>query len=102
MRDFLALADALATQQASRPSSNILFDWSDLVSWNFRTPANPEIERWLRGADLIERLAIVHDRRWNRQAAWLAALFRTRDCRVRSYRLDDRDRAMTWLISGVS
>jgi len=102
MTDFLALADALATQQASRPRSNILFDWSDLVSWNFRTPANPEIQSWLRDADLIDRLAIVHHRRWNRQAAWFAALFRTRDCHVRSYRLDDRDRAMAWLTSGVS
>jgi len=102
MRDFLALADVLATQQASQPSSNVLFDWSDVVSWNFRTPANPEIQSWLRAADLIDRLAIMHHRHWNRQAAWFAALFRTRDCHVRSYRLDDRDRAMTWLVSGVS
>src|SRR6266568_6851876 len=64
MKDLLALADALARQQASRPSSSILFDWSNLVSWNFKTPAKPEIQGWLRGADLIDRLAIVHHRRW--------------------------------------
>lgn len=102
MSGFLALAEVLAAQQTSRPNSSILFDWSDLVSWNFRMPANPEVQGWLRSADLIDRAAIVHHRRWNRQAAWFAALLRTRNCHVRSYRLDDRDRAMTWLISGVS
>jgi len=101
MRGFLALADLLASQQKNRSSSSLLFDWSELVSWDFRTPANPEIQGWLRAADLTNRVAIVHDRRWNRQAAWFAALFRSRNCHVRSYRLDDRDRAMTWLISSV-
>lgn len=102
MGGFLALADVLAIQQASRPNSSILFDWSDLVSWNFKMPASPEIQGWLRSADLIDRVAIVHHRRWNRQAAWFAAVLRTRNCQVRSYRSDDRDRGLTWLLSGDS
>src|SRR5207244_4527905 len=69
MKDLLALADALAREQASRPSSSILFDWSNLGSWNFKTPAKPEIQGWLRGADLIVRLGIVHHLRGNRQCA---------------------------------
>ena len=102
MRGFLELADILSIEQASRQNSSMLFDWSELVSWNFRRPADPEIQGWLNGADRINRMAIVHQRRWNRQAAWFAALFRTRSCHVRSYRPDDRDRAMHWLVGGDS
>lgn len=94
---FLGLAHLLATQHASERSSRLLLDWSELVSWHFTRPAIADLQHWLAYAEGIDRVAIVHQRRWNRQAAWLAAVLRTKDCKVRSFRFDGRDRAMSWL-----
>jgi hypothetical protein len=97
MKQFLALAHLLALEHASRPFANLLFDWSDLLFWDFQPLARHEIQPWLEDTHFVERIAIVHHRRWNRQAAWLSALLRTRDCVVRSYGHKDYRRAMTWL-----
>jgi len=97
MTGFLALADLVTVRQACRKSSRILFDWSELISWNFTRPPTADIKRWLACAEGTDRVAIVHQRRWNRQAAWFAALLRTKNCQVRSFSVDDRDRAVIWL-----
>jgi hypothetical protein len=100
MTDFLGLGDLLAKRHAVRPFSNVLFDWSEVESWNFRLPAAAELEIWLQDADFIDCVAIVHHRGWNRQAAWFAAVLRKRGCHVRSYRLLDHGRAAMWLREG--
>lgn|GEM_PF-3681239 len=102
MADFLATSGLLSVKPASQPSSHILFDWSDIISWSFAPPFEQEVRGWLMVAESIERLAIVHHRAWKRQAAWFAALLRTRECRVRSYHPDDYNRALTWLMDGIS
>jgi hypothetical protein len=97
MESFFGLAKLLASQQASRQRSGFLFDWSDLASWNFTIPSPHEIRVWLECAESIDRAAIVHCRRWNRQAAWFAAVLRMKNCDVRSFYLGGRDRATAWL-----
>ena len=93
MAGFLAVAGLLEAGRASR----ILFDWSDLVSWDFRPPGRKELHHWLDDSRFIDCIAIVHHRYWNRQAAWFSALLRTQDCRVRSYCMEDYARALKWL-----
>lgn len=95
-RDFLAMGGLLATRQPSKLFL-ILFDWSEVTSWTFCPPAQLELQGWLDDAAFIDRLAIVHYRAWNRQAAWFAALLRARNCRVRSYHPHEHSRALTWL-----
>ncbi len=101
MKQFLALAHLLANEHASMPFANLLFDWSDLVSWDFQRLSRHEIQPWLEDTHFIHRVAIVHRRGWNRQAAWLSALLRNRDCVVRSYGQNDYRQAMTWLCQGL-
>lgn len=101
MKQFLALAHLLAFEHETRPFANLLFNWSDLESWDFQPPGRHEIQPWLEDTHFIHRAAIVHRRGWNRQAAWLSALLRTRDCVVRSYGHKDYRQAMTWLCEGV-
>jgi hypothetical protein len=95
--DFLRLANLLAAQQASRKCSRLLFDWSELTSWNFTMASLSKNMDWLTCAGGIDRVAIVHHRRWNRQAAWVAAVLRTKNRLVRSFRFDERERAVAWL-----
>lgn len=94
---FLGLAHLLAARQASRRASRILLDWSELVSWHFTRPSIADVQHWLAFTKNVDRVAIVHQRRWNRQAACIAAVLRTKDCQVRSFRFDGRDRAIAWL-----
>jgi hypothetical protein len=47
----------------------------------------------------FERVAILHHRALNTQAAYLSALLRSNGVLVRSYRPSDRDRALDWLNS---
>jgi hypothetical protein len=79
------------------PPLRVLFDWSELKSWDFKQPSRPKLRAWVRTAESLECVAILHHRRWNRQAAWFAAVLRCGNSQVRSYWLPDREGAMAWL-----
>jgi hypothetical protein len=96
-KELLALAKAIRKRPPSSKKLEICFDWSELTAWKFDAPHGDQIACWLEAAAFIERIAIVHDRRWNRPAAWFAALLRTGGVEVRSYIPGNCDRACAWL-----
>lgn len=87
-----AIADGLAYDFGCR----ILFDWSNVQAWTCEAAALP-VKSWMAAICRIDRAAIVHHHRWNRQAAWLAAVLRQGKTNVRSWRIADRDNAVAWL-----
>src|SRR5260221_5217618 len=62
----------------------ILLDWSALKGWDNEAAASISFQGWSVATPLIERVAIVHAPRWNRQAAVLAAMLRIQNVDVRS------------------
>jgi hypothetical protein len=96
MADFRAIGERLAVTRRSKPIV-VLLDWSGIATWVFRPPARAELLGWLAAAEFIDRVAIVHPRTFDRQAAWLGALLRSRGCQVRSYRSDHVAPAKAWL-----
>jgi hypothetical protein len=95
--DFLEAADRLSKNVHTYRSSRILFDWSRLQSWPFREAKSASIASWVNVAAQIRRAAIIHERRWNRQAAWVAAIMRLSSTQVRSWHCEERDQAIEWL-----
>lgn len=95
--EFLALATVLVAKRSGSPRLQVLFDWSELESWDFKQPSGLKLRAWTEAARSLECVAILHHRRWNRQAAWFAAVLRAGKAQVRSYWVPDREGAMTWL-----
>lgn len=89
---------AFIRQNRSRDGLRLLFDWSDVLGWACETRSLPMAE-WLAAAGRIERVAIFHHHRWNRQAAWLAAMLRRGNVDVRSWRLRESERMKKWLLA---
>ncbi len=87
-----SIADCLARDIGSR----VLLDWSEVQAWTCEAAVLP-VESWTAAICKIDRAAIVHHHRWNRQAAWLAAVLRYGRTDVRSWRIGDRDNAVVWL-----
>ncbi len=95
--EFLEAGDRLFGNVCARTPSCILFDWSELKSWPFRETKSASIAPWVNLAAQIGRAAIIHERRWNRQAAWVAAIMRLSGTQVRSWHYGERDQAIAWL-----
>jgi hypothetical protein len=93
--EFLEAGDRLFGN--ARTPSRILFDWSELKSWPFSETKSASIAPWVNLAAQIGRAAIIHERRWNRQAAWVAAIMRLSRTQVRSWHCGERDQAIAWL-----
>ena len=95
--DIIAVASELAQFQTDDASLKVLFDWLELESWPFKAPTMAAIEKWKKTVPSISRAAIVHDMKWNRHAALLAALLRVRNAQVCSFRPPDFNRAVSWI-----
>jgi hypothetical protein len=95
--DIIAIARDLAPLQTNDASLQVLFDWSELDSWPFEAPSLATVQAWRDAVPSISRAAIVHDPKWNRHAALLAALLRVCDAEVRSFPPSEYDRAVTWV-----
>jgi hypothetical protein len=95
--DFMGLPGLIADHCRHEQALRILFDWSKVESWRFSKDASTSVQTWLEVGRSIERAAIVHHHRWNRQAAWLGAALRLADSQVQSYRLMGLDKALIWL-----
>jgi len=95
-REFTTLA---ATIAGFEPMSDALiyFDWLGIDRWTFSAPTANDEAAWRMASKAIKRAVIVHDRRLNRQAAWLAAILRSEGVRVRSWRPQDAAAGATWL-----
>jgi hypothetical protein len=79
-------------------TQSLLVDWSDLDTCDVARP-RPRNRTVIESVNGFERVAILHHRALNTQAAYLAALLRSNGVLVRSYRPSDRDRALDWLNS---
>ncbi len=99
--DVKAIASELARCQTGDTRLRVLFDWSQVHCWPFEAPSAADVEAWNKTAPSIARAAIIHDQRWNRHAALLAALLRMRNAEVRSFRPSDCEKAIEWLDRGL-
>jgi hypothetical protein len=95
--EFLPFADNLARLCGERPNLRILFDWTALDGWDAKSGFASTFRSWKKESLLFERMAILHEHHWNRQAALLAALLRSETRLVRSWASRDRSKAMAWL-----
>jgi len=95
--DIIAIARELAHLQTGDASLRVLFDWSELDFWQFEAPSPATIQVWKETVPSVSRAAIVHDPKWNRHAALLAALLRVCDAEVRSFLPSHRDEAIIWI-----
>src|SRR5277367_2857298 len=95
--DIMAIARELAQFQAGDAPLKVLLDWSELDSWPFAAPSLATVQSWKETVPSISRAAIVHDPKWTRHAALLAALLRVCGAAVRSFLPSDYDGAIIWL-----
>jgi hypothetical protein len=84
-REFTDLAETIANS-GTMGGVLIYLDWLRIDRWTFSAPKANDVTAWRRAGKMIERAAIVHDHRMNRQAAWLAAVLRGQGVKVRSWR----------------
>ena len=95
-REFIDLAAGIADFRMMG-GALVYLDWSRIDRWTHATSEANGTIAWRNAARAIERAAIVHQPRLNRQAAWLAAVLRAQGVTVRSWRLRDAAKAATWL-----
>lgn len=98
-REFTDLAVMIADFN-STGGMLIYLDWLGIDRWTFSTPKANAVTAWRKAGRNIERAAIVHDHRINRQAAWLAAVLRDQGVKVRSWRPQHAAAAAAWLHTG--
>jgi hypothetical protein len=91
------LAAELARVRGKETSFRVLFDWSNVTSWRAQTPRADVAQIWSQTAPHVARAALVHDHRWTRQAALLAAVIRVTGGQVRSFHPRDYEKAINWL-----
>jgi len=95
--DLSVCETALADRDAGHKRLRVLFDWTGIEEWE---PATREPALWPNWRDMarpIKRAAIIHERRWNRQAALLAAMLRINKAKVRSWLPRNLPAALIWL-----
>jgi hypothetical protein len=95
--DIMVIAHELARFRTDDAPLEILFDWSKVDAWPFEGPSLATVRTWKETVPPISRAAIVHDPKWTRHAALLAALFRVHHAVVRSFLPSDFDDAIIWL-----
>lgn len=99
--EFTALAGTVAGFPG-RGDLLLLLDWVCIEDWAFSVPGGDALIAWRRAAKAIRRIAIVHDPRLNRPAAWLGAVLREEGVVVRSWRPQHATLAATWLQANAS
>jgi SpoIIAA-like len=95
--NIMVIARELARFRTDDAPLDILFDWSKVEAWPFEGPSLATVRAWKETVPPISRAAIVHDPKWTRHAALLAALLRVRHAVVRSFLPSDFDDAISWL-----
>ena len=96
-REFIARFSEVLGHETAQQGFRILFDWRSLKQWRLDDwPVLSEGQRQV-AARRIERIALVHDVNWNRQAAMFAAVLRRENVLVRSWRPAQIEGAAEWL-----
>jgi hypothetical protein len=95
--NIVVIARELARFRTDDAPFDIVFDWSKVDAWPFEGPSLATVRAWKETVPSISRAAIVHDPKWTRHAALLAALLRVRHAVVRSFLPSDFDDAIIWL-----
>ena len=97
LADLRVLETALSDWQAGHEHIRVLFDWSGINEWEPGT-GDPAIwPNWRDMARPTDRAAIIHEHRWNRQAALPAAMLRTNKAQARSWLPRNLSAALVWL-----
>jgi hypothetical protein len=87
----------LLDRHAGREHIRLLFDWTGIEGWEPRTREPALWPNWRAMAHPIDRAAIIHEHRWNRQAALLAAMLRINKAQARSWLPRNLPAALVWL-----
>jgi hypothetical protein len=95
--EFACFGDILADVRGDSERLRVLFDWTALEDWDEKHEIASSCHKWREAPPLIDRMAIIHEHHWNRQAALLAAAFRTEASPVRSWIPRDISKAVAWL-----
>jgi hypothetical protein len=95
--DVMEIARELTRFQTGDAPLKILLDWSELEAWPFEAPTLTATRAWKEGVPPISRAAIVHDPKWSRHAALLAALLRVCKAVVCSFLPSHHGDAIIWL-----
>jgi hypothetical protein len=95
--EFASFADTVDRLRGGRERLRVLFDWTALKGWDANGAFAGSCRRWKEASLLIDRMAIVHEHHWNRQAALLAAVLRSDFRQVRSWVPRDFAKAVMWL-----
>jgi hypothetical protein len=95
--DLSVFDTALLDRHAGHEHIRVLFDWTGVQGWGRGTGDPARWPNWRDMARPINRAAIVHERRWNRQAALLAAMLRINKAQARSWLPRNLPDALVWL-----
>ena len=99
-----ALTDGALSAMARAMSEQIggnlmLFDWLGIESWDFSASKGDNVAALRTAAKQTDRVALLHSPRFNRPAAWVAAILRAEGVTVRSWRAQQAPAAADWLKS---
>jgi hypothetical protein len=95
--DLSVFETALSDQHTPNEHIRVLFDWTGIQGWEPGTGDPARWPNWRAMARPIDRAAIVHEHRWNRQAALLAAMLRISKAQARSWLPRNLPAALVWL-----
>lgn len=95
--DLTIFEAALLDRHAGHEHIRVLFDWTAIKGWEPGTREPTRWPNWRAMAHPIDRVAIVHEHRWNRQAALLAAMLRLNKLHARSWLPRNLPAALVWL-----
>jgi hypothetical protein len=87
---------------APHESRLLLLDWSGLSDDCIWADYGTRDGIWTSLGRAYARVAVLHHRRWNRQAAYIGALLRLAGAVVRSFSSRERQQAIHWLESSNS
>ena len=95
--DLSVFETALLDRHAGQEHIRVLFDWTGIEGWEPGTGEPARWPNWRAMAGPIDRAAIIHEHRWNRQAALLAAMLRINKAQARSWLPRNLPAALVWL-----
>jgi hypothetical protein len=95
--DLTVFETALLDRHAGHAQIRVLFDWTGVEGWEPGTGEPARWPNWRAMARPIDRAAIIHEHRWNRQAALLAAMLRINKAQARSWLPRNLPAALVWL-----
>jgi hypothetical protein len=95
--DLSVFDTALLDRHSGHEHIRVLFDWTAIEGWEPGTREPALWPNWRAMARPIDRAAIIHEHRWNRQAALLAAMLRINKAQARSWLPRNLPAALVWL-----